>query len=248
MFMLLLICAPILFLKCQRFCQHSDTSPASPNIYLAKFSLTLSISILYLLLFTVSLATSPSILLTFESLGYCLLTALSLLIQRSEYKATGRNSVYLKTFWVELALLEVLTSVLVGVCDGKSYFPIYVVLDVAVSANALFMVFFRERVDQKLLEYEGIWSKFESVTAEKKTKKNKEVKTWNGISSISVMAFSIDEDQTVYFRIYVRKGRDGDDVVEVKRMAVEFNSLYEDYKRVHRRAKMPNFPPRVPQR
>lgn len=224
----------------------SETSPASPNIYHAKFYTSIAIPLLYILITILSLTSSPSLLLTFESIGYFLLTSFATQILRQEYKNIGKNSIYLKVFWTEFALFQVITSLLVGLCDKKIYFPVYLVLDIVACFMAALMLIAKENVTEKLLEYESVWNKFDSVTSEPKKKKEKKV--WNNINHISLPAFVIDEESTVYFRILVVKGKHGEDCEELQRMAIEFNSLYEDFKRTHTKARIPNFPPKVPQR
>ena len=244
--MIMIISSSILFWKSYRSCLFSETSPASSKIYLLKFVLSTLNTFLYFLLFIVSLFTNPSVLLTFEALGYLILCGIGTILVKKEYKDTGKSSKFLKIFWLELSLVQLLNSLLVGIFENQKYFPLYIVIDFFHVTTAVFMILAKEKVNERLLDYDKVWTRFESVASE--SFKPKKIKLWNNIHNISIPTFVIDEENTIYFKIHVFKGKNGKVFDELKRMAVEFNSLYEDFKKRYTKLKPPNFPPKVPQR
>jgi hypothetical protein len=205
----------------------------------------MSISLLYGLTLIISSSINLSILQFIECFGYTLLSLSALFIFKKEYKTPSKNSVYLKSYWIGLTISQVLCTILVAALDEQLYFVLYAVITVLSLINTVLVLFFNEEPKQLLIENESIWEKFDEVT---KDPTKPEKKIWNDIYNITIPNFYIDDEKAVYFKIFVMKGKKGEKFEELNRMNVEFNSLYDDYKLAYPKAKVPSFPPRVPQR
>ena len=96
--MVLLISAPLIFVKSYRDTNFSHAIPASPYIYMTKLFLSLFIALLYALLVIISIFTSPSVLLVIECIGYCIICLIAARIASKEYKIKGQNSSLIKLF------------------------------------------------------------------------------------------------------------------------------------------------------